>query len=220
VAKPFLIYLDADVTTDPNIGRFYSQWAGVERISLCPLPSAERLANLAAIVREDYAPFDVTVTSDRDAYYDWMDNKIRVGLVSSVQTGLISIGGTTCGVAYLDRIAMRDNLVWVVLCNGACGASDQLIGQTISHEVGHAFNLQHDGSSSDGAYLRGLPSTPTTFPSGRRWNTIMGLSGNWGLTQWSRGEYPGYSSAQNNPDDLQIIGSAVGQRSTAYCNQV
>jgi hypothetical protein len=221
-AGSFLIYLDADVTTDPNLR--YSSWAtfGSPTVRTCP-PSAERLATLAAIVREDYAPFDVTVTSDRDVYYAWMGNRVRVGLISEVnfEFDRVRIGGGTCGAAWLDSYRLLDNLVWVVSCGTTCAASDQVVGQTISHEVGHTFDLRHDGSASDGEYFKGLPpKPPRSWPPGKRWNTIMGRVALFGMTQWSRGEYPGYGSEQTNPNDIQIITTAVGLRSNSYCDQV
>jgi hypothetical protein len=217
--QPFLIFLDAAVTEAPQ----YGLWTSVNSLFTCS-SSPDQLETLMAIVREDFAPFNVTVTSNRTVYSDWTTYKVRVGLIRSVDASGVGIGGNICGAAYVGRYRVLDNLVWVVLCDGSCGASNQLIGQTISHEVGHAFDLQHDGydfgGDDKGAYFKGLPSTPTTFPANRRWNTIMGISGTFGMTQWSRGEYSGYTSGQGNPDDLQIIMNAVGQRPNAYCDQV
>jgi hypothetical protein len=56
-----------------------------------------------------------------------------------------------------------------------CVCGDAVLAQTISHEVGHILNLRHDGTiSPPSEYLFGLPST---LPSSRRWNAIMGGAG-------------------------------------------
>jgi hypothetical protein len=110
------------------------------------------------------------ITTSRSAFTAAAGRKVTVNMVQSA-TGVVS-GGNTCGVAYLNSLNWPRNVVWV-----ACGCPLNALAQIISHEVGHIFNLRHDGTSSQ-PYLFGLPRT---LSSGRRWNAIMGGAGTWGL---------------------------------------
>jgi hypothetical protein len=228
--KPYLIYLDTDVTTYPNIQSRYDAWGGVWSIKICPAPSASRMESMMEMVREDYAPFDVTVTTNRTLYNSWPNYRVQVALVDTVSLGEgSSVGGNTgsCGVAFMPSYDERDNLVWVALCDATCAFSDGEVVNSISHEVGHTFGLKHDGRRVSGVfkeYLNGLPDPrPADWPISRVWNTIMG-SGDTGITQWSRGEYTGSTLGRpprtNTQDDLQMIGSVAGTRPGTYCNQV
>lgn len=90
---------------------------------------------------------------------------MAVNLVSTAK-GVIADGGA-CGVAYLNSLGWANNWVWA---SCQCGLS--ALAQVMSHEVGHIFNLKHDGTP-DGPYLYGLPNDGS-LTAGRRWNAIMG----------------------------------------------
>ena len=64
-----------------------------------------------------------------------------------------------------------------------------------SHEAGHALGLSHDGTKSGVEYYTGHGTGEIS------WSPIMGWT-NYGLSQWSRGEYSGANNKQN---DLKII---------------
>lgn len=61
----------------------------------------------------------------------------------------------------------------------------------MSHEVGHTFNLTHDGTA-----------TSTYYPGHGEWAPIMGTAYGKSISQFSKGEYSG---ANNVQDDLSII---------------
>jgi hypothetical protein len=186
-----------------------------------------------ASVREDFAPFDVSVTADPATYASWAGNRVRVALVASVSdpiTGL-QVGGGSCGAAMLYSYTMMDNVVWVAGCGPVCGSKELTVAQTVSHEVGHTFGLFHDGydiviggvTQQHVEYLAGEPlSAPLTWPNSRKWNSIMGLTSDWGLTQWSDGSYamPASGVPSATEDDVSQIRDATGARASASCNQV
>ena len=125
---------------------------------------------LQAEVEEDYAPFNVEVTTSRTTYDRAGGYKIRVNLVASAPATI----GSSCGVAFLNTVTWTDNTAWA-----SCSCGEANIGQIISHEVGHVFSLGHDGTTSN-RYLFGLPPN---FPRSRQWNAIMGGAAASGLTQ-------------------------------------
>jgi hypothetical protein len=159
-------------------------------------------------VAEDYAPFDVNVTTAEPA-----TGAIERSSVSDQQYGtraVITNDATTyaticpsgCGgIAFVDVFSLvasgHDYYQPAIVFQRGLSSNIKAIAEATSHEVGHNFGLQHDGTSSTGYYL-GLGA----------WAPIMGASYYRPLTQWSRGEYSGANQKQ---DDLAIIAA-----NTAY----
>ena len=142
-------------------------------------------------VAEDYAPFDVDVTtvdpglaaltrsSEGDESYG-----IRV-VVSPTNWYGSGIGG----VAYLGSMSSDTDVPAFVFASSLQNLASY-IGEAAAHEVGHTVGLRHDGTTSSGYY------------SGHGdWAPIMGVGFDAGLVQWSKGEYEG---ANNTEDDLTL----------------
>ena len=146
--------------------------------------SSGEVLEILKLVAEDYAPFDVNVTNDRSVYDSTPSNK-RVMCIST-PTDTASPGSG--GVAFLDTF-VDDLVCW----------DFNLSGNTISHEVGHTFNLDHHGDSSQNApeYHDGHAS------ESRDWGPIMGSAFEASMVQWSNGNYT--SATNNNQDDLDLI---------------
>jgi hypothetical protein len=178
------------------------------------VPTAFSQAELTAIagvwarVAEDYAPFDVDVTTvDPGAAAITRsfqsDNRYgtRVLVTRSVsvcpngKTLYASVCTGGCGgIAYVGVFDQTGNHPYyqpaLVFQNGV-GSGQKNIAEAGAHEAGHNLGLSHDGNAAT-AYYSGHGS----------WAPIMGVGYYKAITQWSKGEYAGANQTQ---DDLAVI---------------
>lgn len=163
-------------------------------------PSEQQsIERIWARVAEDFAPFDIDVTTESPpaASFRRGSEAIRVIISSNIdqRTGNRWFDGSG-GVAYMGSWQWKtDTPVWVFENN--LGGDEKRIAEAISHEVGHALGLDHDGGSEED-YFKGFGDRE------HGWAPIMGAAYNKPVTQWSRGDYVG---ASNTEDDLDIITS-------------
>ena len=160
-----------------------------------------------AIVAEDYAPFDVDVTTADPGY----DGLVRTGsldttygtrvLVSPSDDAFSKICNSGCGgVAYLDvydEVGTYYQPAWVF--PQALGDDAKNVAEAASHEAGHNLGLSHDGTATLG-YYRGHGN----------WAPIMGVGYYSPLSQWSHGSYPGANNSAQ--DDIAVLTGYLGQR--------
>lgn len=181
-ATPFSLTAPADTNfTDAELAAVQTAWASVA---------------------EDFAPFDVNVTTQ-----DPGDAALLRSSVGDQQYGVrmvVTNGGpiaSSCrcgGVAYVgvfDEVSPvgSHNVGWVFA--DKTGLTAKGVAEAAAHEAGHTFGLHHDGQGSADYYF-----------GATRWAPIMGAGYNQPVTQWSKGEYTG---ATNTEDDLAIIASKV-----------
>ncbi|MDF1542782.1 MAG: PKD domain-containing protein [Anaerosomatales bacterium] len=160
-----------------------------------------RIIEIWQRVAEDYAPFDINVTteapaesaltrsSSSDEYYG-----VRV-LISPISSYFGAYGGIAY-VGVFDAIGdtYKPALVFPErLANGA-----KYIAEAASHEAGHTLGLLHDGTTTGASYYGGHGTGETG------WAPVMGTGYSRNLTQWSRGEY---ANANNTEDDYVIMKS-------------
>jgi hypothetical protein len=195
----------ADIVADP-----YSIDATVDtNFSDAELTEIQRTWQTVA---EDYAPFDVNVTT-RDlgaAAIDRTDSADQVfGTRALITNGGTVYNGCGCGgVAYVNVFSISGanhgyyQPAWV-FSNGT-GKGGKSVGEATAHEIGHNFGLSHDGTSTQGYSTGSAP-----------WAPIMGASYYQPVTQWSIGEYP---DANNKQDDLAVIANGAPVRTDDHGN--
>lgn len=148
-------------------------------------------------VAEDYAPFDVNVTTlrpDPSALTRTSSSDATYGM--PVVISPTNSVGTGCGCGGLSYVGIFGSVgatdyqpAWIFTYGSGTGGYN--VGQIISHEVGHTFGLSHDGTSQ-ASYYGGA----------KGWGPIMGASYDRRASHWSSGEY---ADANNGEDDTTII---------------
>lgn len=154
-----------------------------------------------ARVAEDFAPFDIDVTTAppadgalwRSSYSDTaFGTRVAFTSGSVVQGDLC--GGSCGGVAWVgtfDWVTQGETRSPAWVFPSALGDRPKNLAEAASHEVGHNLGLRHDGTTTN-AYYGG----------GSLWGPIMGSPYYSGVTQWSRGDYTG---ADNHEDDFAVM---------------
>jgi hypothetical protein len=195
------IYLDFDGGTyragfDSAENNTSSIISGTRNISAYS-GGAESIYRVWQRVAEDWAPFNVDVTTERPL-------QMTPGI-------LVSVGGTPAQAGFSSEVGgvapwgggasiyFPAKIVFVF--SAKFGNDEAEVADTISHEAGHIFGLDHDGLGAS-EYYGGHGSGATA------WGPIMGL-GSTGLSHWSKGEYPG---ATNTEDDVSRIAGILSSR--------
>lgn len=135
-----------------------------------------------ARVKEDFAPFDVNVTTLPPAT---TAGKIGTSILITNQVE------TAGGYAYLNSFGTINLTNPPAFCfQNNLANSEKPIAECISHELGHTLGLMHQGTASLG-YYAGQGDGETG------WAPIMGVGYYKNLTQWSKGEYAGANNLED-----------------------
>lgn len=162
----------------------------------------QRIQYIWQRVAEDYAPFDVNVTTEAVP----ADQITRISSTDTVfgTTVLVtsSVGVYSCscgGVAYVGIFDETNEYYKpaLVFYDKLGPGNEKYVAEAISHEAGHNMGLSHDGTSALG-YYSGQGSGATG------WAPIMGVGYYQSLVQWSKGEY---LDANNTQDDYAVAQS-------------
>lgn len=152
-------------------------------------------------VAEDYAPFNIDVTTERPATFGTRTAHALItrNTDANGDPNPSSGGG---GVAYVNVFAgsgyANCRPAWIY-CNNLAG-NESYIAEAASHEIGHNLGLSHDGKTDGTEYYDGHGSGDTS------WGPIMGTGYSRSVSQWSKGEY---YLANNTQDDLATIAAKI-----------
>jgi hypothetical protein len=176
------------------------QWTGGGTIiarGIADTLTQEQLSEIWRRVTEDYAPFQINVTTDESVYLAAAPNR-RIRCIITPDNEWYGVVG---GVSYVGSFTWTgDTPCWVF--SDQLANSPRNIAEGCSHEIGHTLGLSHDGRISPAeGYYQGQGSGEVG------WAPIMGFGCYKSIVQWSKGEY---LSANNLQDDLSIITSQNG----------
>lgn len=155
-------------------------------------------------VSEDYAPFDVDVTTQDPGDAALVNNGspgdtygVRA-LITPSTTAALQLCDNQCGgIAYVGTYNLISATAYAqpawIFPQQLGPNNTKAIAEAVTHEVGHNLGLSHDGTSGVG-YYAGQGS----------WAPIMGVGYSRPITQWSKGEYADANNAEN---DLAVIAS-------------
>jgi hypothetical protein len=205
------LYLDFD-------GDFTASYGGYKNISTPAYdqdgdPTSFTDGELAAIrkvwsyVAEDYAPFNINVTTTPPASMaHGVTEKVVIGGNGSWT------GGAYGGLTYVNDFTKSSipNIAFVFSASLANG-DPKFTGDAVSHEAGHGFGLNHQCLYSGTTLI-----APYYSGSGDGTAPLMGNSYSARLSRWWYG--PSEGSPTNIQDDMAIIASAkngFGYRSSA-----
>lgn len=177
-----VIFLDFDGYTIPTS----SHWNKTSNPIICAPTNntEEQIWETWQVVAEDFAPFNVNVTTMESVFGSVGINHRQRCVITPTKNWLSNpaVGGTA-----LPSSFKNNDEPCFTFNQGGIGA-----GVTSSHEVGHTLGLSHDGRSepSEGYYAGHVV-----------WAPIMG-GGFLQYETWSKGEY---NKANNFQDDLAIM---------------
>jgi len=162
-------------------------------------------------VAEDFAPFDVNVTTQEPATLTNSTGRLLITR-NTDRNGKGNPSSGAGGVAYLSVFGGGNYVstyspAWVYSNN--LGNREDYIAEAASHEMGHNLGLSHDGTTSGASYYSGHGSGQTS------WSTLMGTGYNQNVSQWSKGEY---TNANNTQDDLSTISGRIPYRPDDHGN--
>ena len=153
-------------------------------------------------VREDFSPFNVTVTTDEDVYQATDPYKRMRVVITETWEWFNVVGGTS----YNNSFTWGNNtpcFVFSTLLN----YNEKYIAEAISHETGHTLGLLHqalyDGSCElISEYNQGVGNGQTG------WAPIMGIGYYENVTTWHKG--PTVLGCNTVQDDVSVISNTLG----------
>ena len=163
----------------------------------------DRIAEVWHRVAEDFAAFDVDVTTEDPGSYGPRTAHVLI-TPNTDALGVPMPASGSGGVAYVNVFGDPSYGYYspAFVYSNNLSRFPPFIAEAASHEAGHNLGLSHDGTSGS-AYFGGHGSGATS------WGPVMGTGYGNDVSQWSKGEY---LDANNPQDDIAIVGRKTGLR--------
>ncbi len=182
--------------------------------------SATELGQIAEIwhrIAEDYAPFNVDVTTELPASFGPTVGRILITQnVDANGNNMPAFGAG--GVAYVNVWGFSNYASYyspaLVYANALGSGFPPYVAEAASHEMGHNLGLSHDGFNDGTTILDYYTGHGTGFVS---WAPIMGVGYYTNITQWSSGEYQFATQPQ---DDINLISAKLTFRPDDHGNDI
>ncbi|WP_374089265.1 PKD domain-containing protein [Methylomicrobium lacus] len=173
------------------------------------LTELSQIAEIWHQVAEDFAPFDVDVTTEEPSVLGPTTGTILI--TSDVDSNGVAMPAyqQASGASAVDVWGKSDYASYyspAFVYYNATGLEPANIALIASHEMGHNLGLAHDGYSDGGSHQDYYAGSGWGESS---WAPIMGSGYNKNVTEWSNGDYPGATQTQ---DDTAIIAEKLGYR--------
>ena len=152
----------------------------------------EQIYEVWSYVSEDYAPFDLNVTTDRNVF-DGYPNKLKQLCVITAT----DVSPGNYGVAtYFSFSSSSLKVAWIMVK----GRGSKSVASTITHEVGHTLGLSHDQKS-----LNNIDRS--NYYGHGSWASVLARSvSSKPIVQWNKGEYKdAYNKSFSSLSDYTFI---------------
>ena len=169
-----------------------------------------RIQYIWQIVAEDYAPFDINVTTeavseDRLTRSNQTDEVYGGTVLITRSSGVFGVGFG--GIASLFSFGEKNINTSLVFGDNLGNWGEKSVAEAASHEAGHMFGLWHDGykngNTSQEYYAgHGIGTIDRWMSDPNSWAPIMGVGYYTNIVQFSRGQY---AWANNKQDDFAAI---------------
>jgi hypothetical protein len=220
------IYLDFNGHTTTET--LWNSWVASDKNIITPAYSIDtdtttfNDAELTAIeqiwqrVAEDYAPFNIDVTTVAPTNYS-AKTAVRVAIGGSSSDWY---GNGAGGVAFVGSWTWGEDTPAFVFENNLGNGNVKNTAEAISHEVGHTLGLKHQ-STYDATGKRTQDYSTGSGSGETSWAPIMGVGYSKNLTTWHNGANS--NSSTSYQDDMAIIsssGNGFGYRQDDYGNSI
>lgn len=185
------LFLDFD-------GHDEAKWGGSKNVHTPPAYSEQAaIDEIWARVAEDYAPFNIDVTTvDPGSYAHGVVAVIAIGGDYSDW-----FGDPSGGVAYIGGFAAGSSAPNVgYVFSETLNHQPNWIADAVSHEAGHLFGLDHQSVWENGGVVEDYN------PGNDQWGPLMGVSYDAIRSNWHNGTPE--SSANEYQDDMAMIASS------------